>query len=86
MLRPSTAVCGFTDTALHTTDEDQDLPFSLKPLILVILVDLRPVVMVGHAAQNRMGAATSEGPEREDDVSGLIREAEDEPIFRCFRL
>ncbi|KAM1005065.1 hypothetical protein ACFX2C_005193 [Malus domestica] len=86
MLRPSTAVCGFTDTALHTIDEDQHLPFSLKPLILVILVNLKPVVMVGHAGRNCMGAASSEGPEKEDDVSGLVREAEEEPIFLCFRL
>ncbi|KAM0972014.1 hypothetical protein ACFX19_020057 [Malus domestica] len=77
MLRPSTVVCGFTHTALHTTDEDQHLPFSLKPLILVIPMDLRPVVVVGHAGRNYMGAVSSEGPERNDDVSGLVRKAEE---------
>lgn len=73
MLRPSTAVCAFTDTTLHTREKEDEL-FAFWYLMLLLLE-------VGPTTQNCLGVVSSDLGLKIEDVNGLIREAE--PIFLC---
>lgn len=75
MLRPSTAVCGFADTALHTTEKEDEL-FAFWYLMLLLLL-----LEMGPTTQNCLGVVSSDLGLKREDVNGLIREAE--PIFLC---
>jgi hypothetical protein len=81
MLRPSISVGGFTDTALHTTEQPED---SLLLAQFLFLNLKEAVVPTQDRFKVREESAKSSDLElHSEDVSGLIREAEAAAAIVC---
>jgi hypothetical protein len=81
MLRPSISVGGFTDTALHTTEQPEDSLLLAQFLFLSLKEVVGPTQACFNAREEL--AKSSDLELLREDVNGLIREAEAAAAIVC---